>query len=693
MKSDLYALLIGASRYLPNTLPDGSSYPDLEGCVHDAEAMESFIRRKLEVPEDRIITLTSSLSAQAEPSEPPERWPTYENMISALRRLVRRTRWGDHLLFYYAGHGGRAPTLIPSLKGVDGVDESLVPIDIGRPTARYLRDVEIAKMLQSMRNRGLRVTLIFDACHFGGATRGDARIGVRGVRSVDTAPRPDSWVASARELAKSWFSLSPNGRESGGGWLPQSRDYVVLSACRPSETAYEAAFEGRPCGAFTYWLLDAMEDIGPSLTYKRLHARVLAKVHSQFPYQTPQLDGESQAIVLGCDRAPRPGMAEVVEAAEDNRRFMIEPGCDVGLKPGARLAIYNGSASEPIQADRRLAVAEVERTDSSAPRARVLRRFAQGSIKPGNRAVLLEQRPLRLCRTVRLVQRHEDASPQRKTAFEHLERTLREQGGSLLEMAQDDDRPDFQVAINSQGEYEIWDPAGLPLPNLEPIICAQEADAAQRVLERLRQLVKYRRLRDLDHHDPSSPLRGALVAELSRMGESGSEGEAPSLQPFSHPGNEAIAGVGEGVCLSLRNESTQPLHLGVLALQPDWSVRPVIPSLQAGQHLAIEPGTVHYIPMRSALPEGFARGREVFKIFASSRPFSFDCLQPEAAVGLNGSAAEADSRPSDEENPLQELLGILASEEAGAEELAPEDFASHEWTVEQLELCTVRSQI
>ena len=28
------------------------------------------------------------------------------------------------------------------------------------------------------------------------------------------------------------------------GWLPESKGYVLLAACRPSESAYEYAFEG-----------------------------------------------------------------------------------------------------------------------------------------------------------------------------------------------------------------------------------------------------------------------------------------------------------------------------------------------------------------------------------------------------------------------------------------------------------------
>ncbi len=53
---NLYALLIGIDYYLPNRLPDGSYYPSLAGCVRDITLVEEFLRNKLGVPEEYILT-------------------------------------------------------------------------------------------------------------------------------------------------------------------------------------------------------------------------------------------------------------------------------------------------------------------------------------------------------------------------------------------------------------------------------------------------------------------------------------------------------------------------------------------------------------------------------------------------------------------------------------------------------------
>src|SRR5205807_8336936 len=83
----LYALLMACDFYLPNRLPEGT-YPNLAGCVRDVEHVELFLRRRLGLTDDRLVKLTSTDGGGARPKEPPERWPTYENMVSAFRKIT-----------------------------------------------------------------------------------------------------------------------------------------------------------------------------------------------------------------------------------------------------------------------------------------------------------------------------------------------------------------------------------------------------------------------------------------------------------------------------------------------------------------------------------------------------------------------------------------------------------------------------
>lgn len=166
-----HALLIGIDCYLPNRLSDGSSYRSLRGCVRDINHVEAYLLNTR--PETQIFKLTASnVDGSITPKEPLEQLPTYKNIVKKFQELTRVAQIGDFVYIHYSGHGGRTKTNYPKLKGDDGVDETLVPTDIGKPEGQYLRDIELALILKRMVDKGLVVTVVLDSCHSGGAVRG-----------------------------------------------------------------------------------------------------------------------------------------------------------------------------------------------------------------------------------------------------------------------------------------------------------------------------------------------------------------------------------------------------------------------------------------------------------------------------------------------------------------------------------------
>src|SRR5947209_5786241 len=141
--ANLYALLIACDCYLANWLVEGT-YPSLAGCVRDVEHVEDFLRRRLGLTDAHLVKLTSTDNGTGQPKELPERRPTYENMVNAFQKVTQLASKGDQVYIHYSGHGGRTATVVPKVKGRQGLDEALVPIDIGNQSARYLRDIEIA---------------------------------------------------------------------------------------------------------------------------------------------------------------------------------------------------------------------------------------------------------------------------------------------------------------------------------------------------------------------------------------------------------------------------------------------------------------------------------------------------------------------------------------------------------------------
>ncbi|MEG4076306.1 caspase family protein [Microcoleus sp. Pol14C2] len=296
-RPNIHALLIGINYYKPNRL-----YPNLKGCVRDINLVDDYLRRTLQIPAERIRKLTSPNREDSTLSEvrggiEPDVLPTYENIVNAFNEITEKAQTQELVYIHYSGHGGRATTIYSELKGDGQHDEGIVPMDIGEQDGRYLRDIELATLLKRMTDKGLGVTVVLDSCHSGGATRGDCAI--RGSQEEDTADRPqDSLVASREELIENWKSLVEGSNHTG--WVPESEKYVVLAACRPTEYAWEYAEEGKERhGALTYWMIDSLNTISGTLTYKTLHDRISAKIQSKFPNQLPMLLGEGDLSVFG----------------------------------------------------------------------------------------------------------------------------------------------------------------------------------------------------------------------------------------------------------------------------------------------------------------------------------------------------------------------------------------------------------
>lgn len=682
--SNLYALLIGINCYLPNVLPGGGYYPSLKGCVRDINRVEKeLLKDRLGMSEDNILKLTSTDSGNGEPIEPHDRWPTYENMVAAFNKLADMAKPGDQVYFHCSCHGGRIKTSYPELKGPDELDEGLVPNNIGDKNARYLRDIEIAELLKKMVDKGLIVTVAFDFCHSGGMTRGGGNdIAVRGISTIDKTPRPtESLVASHEKLAETWRSLTKGTMRNvnvGSGWLPEPKGYVLLAACRPSESALEYAFEGTErTGVLTYWLLDSLKQMNPGLTWKQVHDRILAKIHSQFASQTPQLQGESTRTIFGSDHIQSQYTVNVMDADMENKRIKLQTGQAAGINTGAEFAIYPLGTIDFTQMQKRIAVAEITEPGATESWAQVTNHLTADAIQQGAQAVLIN--PGRsMCRKVRL----KTIVPE--TAREAIGNAIKQSGRGYVEEAGDDEPVAYQVAIEN-GEYKIWDPAGIEFTNIRPAIKISDNNAAMRVVQRLVHLSKYHTIAELDNIDLASPLAGKLTVELFKAPPGYACGQHPVNPPeLADPGNTPTLKAGEKVLLHIRNDtdpddkSSPVLNVAVLDLQPDWGISQVYPPPQRGDYVSIDPGKDAWEPMEIELPPDYNEGTDILKVFATIGPANFRWL---SLPPLDQQFRSASDRgvPSKPRNPLEQLLADINAEVATTRHMKSTVSASEEW--------------
>jgi Caspase domain len=710
-------LLIGVDYYFPNTLPDnGGYYPSLGGCVRDINYVEKFLVNDCRVPPKKVIKLTSSnhgtdSNSQQRPPEPEEKWPTYENMIAAFKQIANDGNPGDQVYIHYSGHGGRAKTIYPDLKRHTGggLDEALVPTDIGNTEARYLRDVELAYILKGMVDKGLIVTIILDSCHSGGGTRAAGDTVTRGTDREDKNDRPiDSSVASYDELARVWKEITGFGGGNGGddnnsisrgsssaaarnlqssnGWIPQPRGYVLLAACRPQESAYETTFEGERRGALTYWLLDSLRQRGSNFTYRMLHNHIAPKIHSQFAAQTPMLQGEGDRIVFGID-TNRPSFfaVNVLRFDDVKKEVLLNAGRAQGIVEDTEFEIYPRGTTDFTTLDKRIAVVKVIESGASESRAQIVEWFyGQQEIEEGCQAVLVDVASVDLIKKMTL--RYEGQDVQ---ALEKVNNAIRQSGkGSRVTLASKGETPDYQVAVNKEAEYEILDPAGIVVPHINPPLKISDPNAAHRLVQRLNHLARYSNIQELDNYDSQSPLARKLVVELFELQSNYKPGDKPKPQPLKYDGSIYTVNDGQSILLRIKNLSNQVLNVTVLDLQPDWGVSQLFPRGSDTDFMPIDPGHSEDDIVQVFLPNGYETGKDVIKAFATVGPTSFRSLElPPLDQPLTRKAMLRSGR---KRNQLEAFLDAITEEEPKTRNMKQTASASHEWTTTQLEIQVTR---
>lgn len=305
-KSKFYALLIGINYYESiQTYPQ--RFKNLSACVRDINQVAYYLKESLNVPSKNIWKLTAPVKQTTELAQirtgEGDKDPTYENIVNAFKEITHKAQKGDQVYIHYSGHGGSATTIYPELKqGQDQKDEGLVPMDYGSNNFRYLRDIEITTLFKRITDKGCILTAVFDSCHSGGASRdAGGACAIRGSRDggIDNKEYPTkSLVASREELISNWKSLY--SEKQNNGWAASANDYTLLAACRPSESAYEYAVNGKEShGALTYWMMDTLATVRGKLTYQSLYNRVAAKIQSRFPVQLPMIIGKGDLAVFG----------------------------------------------------------------------------------------------------------------------------------------------------------------------------------------------------------------------------------------------------------------------------------------------------------------------------------------------------------------------------------------------------------
>jgi uncharacterized caspase-like protein len=237
---DKYAVIVGVNDY-------AGRVPSLRYAVSDAHRIyDTLVDPRIGgLPKDHVLLLTSD-ATDATPK------PDHDNILHAVETMTRKTRKGDQLWFYFAGHGieyHQRSYLLPQGFMCSDLDKTAL-------STHFLRELLDKECKASQK------VIILDACQSGSA------------RGLDAAP--------------------PLQQTLNGAGM------ITLSACSVNESAWEFPHfaDGNGGGVFTYYLVNGLKKYADAnrdgiISVPEIKDYVLARVsqeiqNTQHVSQTPQ---------------------------------------------------------------------------------------------------------------------------------------------------------------------------------------------------------------------------------------------------------------------------------------------------------------------------------------------------------------------------------------------------------------------
>jgi hypothetical protein len=701
---NFHVLLIGINFYFPHRLPEGNCYKNLKGCVQDINHVETYLKDTFNLTPDQIIKLTATASDNPEqPQESPELLPTYENIVNKFKEVTAKAQPQDLIYIHYSGHGGRAKTIYEDIKGFAAFDEALVPTDIGQPNSRYLRDLELAKLLDDMVQKQLAVTVVFDSCHSGGATRDETKeednIAARGSHFIDMTDRPkDSLVAPPEEFAQMSRNIVTNSRSItvADSLFPTPNGYTLIAACREHELAYEKVFEGTERnGALTYFLLKALREFGTEISAKELYDRIFPLVNNDFQRQTPLLIGETERTFFGVQTVKVSRTAPVMKVDVAKNRVQLRMGQASGIQKGAEFNIFKFGTRDFKDTDQRIASATVVELGASDCWVEITQLYnlrtinnqlQEGMIDIGFPAYYVgpgvkQIRKIRLLLPDALAQFPAINLSSIPTTIKQIKERV--EGHRWIEFCSEeepDDNVDYFVSLNSEGEYWILDANKQRIKNILFPIKVDEPEAEERLINRLIHVARYYTTLDLDNDDILSPLNRKLKVELVKS-------EKQQLKVLNTGNNIPIITEGEEkIYLKVRNESKQTLNITILILDADFSISTFYLDGVAAEVMQPEQEKNSKKSLKLELPQNYEEALNVMKVFATVNTTNFEFLElPALDQARKGFGTQ---QPT---NSLEKLLAAVVDENNPTRKVTMAVDASEEWTTEKVEFVLKKS--
>lgn len=230
------ALLIGISNYPTYQGAEDISWSAIHG-ANDINLISNTLKKQK-------FLITTLLNKNA----------TAKNIRKALSNLVKESKAGDLIYIHFSGHGQPYEDL--SGDEDDGWDEAIIPYDALKQYKggtyqgnNHILDDELEKYIISLRKKVGKagyVYVVLDACHMGGASRGDEQedeeIYIRGTNS-GFSPNGKKYIPKIDKRGNLKITSAP-----------ALSDVCIVEACRAYQTNTEIKQGSSFYGPLTYYI-------------------------------------------------------------------------------------------------------------------------------------------------------------------------------------------------------------------------------------------------------------------------------------------------------------------------------------------------------------------------------------------------------------------------------------------------------
>jgi len=608
VKPTKLALLVGINDY--------KHVSDLNGAVNDVINMKTLLIESFGFPnnDEHIRILTDGKA-------------TREAIIKAIEEhLIAKAETDSIVVFHYSGHGSQMKD-DPEGDEMDKLDETIVPHDSGHIDPHPNKDItddELNYYLGKLTEKTPNVTVIFDSCHSGSATRGSGF-----ARTVE----PDMRPPPKRERP---FTIDARGVNEGKNDLrPENSRYALISGCAAQELSYELYEDGQPYGALTWYLVDQVRTVGADATYRDIMDVVKTRVSARYSTQNPQLEGPGEDQFVFSARS-QVSMPYVLAKPTGNDEVILEAGQVHRVTIGSKYDLYppgTKSFDESVKPIVKLEVTSVDVNKS-------IGKIKEGQmINDAARAVEREHYWPDPVLGVFFMDLDKSKTLQNIKAklakYKHITSIETDSGYDLLLQDYEDETDGKRYIITEDGD---------PKP-ISPRVAVTDPDVVSRVVEQVTHWAKWFNTLRIKNNDPKIDVKFEIkLSQEGRDSEAGFNNQEVS--------NTLIEG--EKFNIEVINNSDENLYIALLDLSSDGSVSVIYP--RRGTEEFVAPGKTWSKQLETFVPDGRDSVRDVLKLIATTSPADFNFLRQEA---VRGGSPLSKTRGRNR-NPLEQLLANAA---------------------------------